>query len=710
MSLLIALLLIVFAVGGPMIAVRQERLASDLSSKNYELSIAAAFEAWNDGDVELTEKLLAPVMARGDSTLSQRFESKYLWNRCQATRQRLALIHPQPVSSFAYTDNGGTLITGGIDGIVRFWDLKSRTVLNEIRPQPIRQITAIDLSPDGHFLAIAGNAGRIQIWSCDTLSIVRDLRGHAKEVRDIEFAPDGQHVASVGMDGRVLLWAVSTDRLLEAVELDSFVENAVSTAFSPDGQYVAATGGADDHQPGPTELRVWKVASRELIRTFKLRTFRSDVLPLAFSADGRLLACGVRKQIVVYDTQLWVEEQTITTNANPVGSLSFSPGDRRIAINEHNRVRLYDLDDSDAVATILTCRANVTSLCWSPNGSEIAASGQDGTVVFGRVPPRGSATDYEGWATAVAFSHGMNSPELLVAHGFVGELDRGFLTPLNPINGAWGSHLGNGMGYLAVATSRTQPEVVAAAAKNDGENEIHVLNTRTRRRLWTLRGHEQTIYHMTFSKNGNRLASVDLDVDIEKPSTVRIWDTQHGTGRVIDDSAPAYDVAFWDNDQQLAVCGKTDGTGFVRSYDVMTGKVLQEFNNRDMLICLSLSPDERSVFAGGIEGMTASWDLRDGFERFSTRGKSDGVLSAAYTRDGKTIAAVIGDRIIRLWNADTGDRIGDIHTSHFPGSLSISDDNQLIAVGCRDGSVTVWGADGTERVFHPSFLTAPDKQ
>jgi eukaryotic-like serine/threonine-protein kinase len=92
---------------------------------------------------------------------------------------------------------------------------------------------SVTFSPDGAFLAIAGDGGTAQIWNVQTGQLHAALRGHTARVSAIAFSPDGSTVATGGDDKTVRLWDVATGQ--ERVTFTRHIHQVRSLAFLPDG-------------------------------------------------------------------------------------------------------------------------------------------------------------------------------------------------------------------------------------------------------------------------------------------------------------------------------------------------------------------------------------------------------------------------------------------------------------------------------------------
>jgi cytochrome c len=189
-----------------------------------------------------------------------------------------------------------------------------------------------------------------------------------------------------------------------------------------------------------------------------------------------------------------------------------------------------------------------------------------------------------------------------------------------------------------------------ASASWDGTVRLWPLAGGTPR---VLEGHQQNVNGVAFTADGKSLVSVSYDL------TVRIWPlTAESSPTIVTLPSPLNAVAVSPNGEILAggADGKVyflSGAGELRG-DVEAGPT--------PVIALALSPDGKLAAAAGIRGSVAIIERQARKLTRTLVGPGLPVWSAAFFPDSRTLLTGGADRLVRRWDATTGEHLGAVAT------------------------------------------------
>lgn len=128
------------------------------------------------------------------------------------------------------------LMSGSIDGTVKFWDFNNGTLHKSV---VIGQAVAkLCLARDSSLLAVVTDDFVIHVYDIDTQVCVRRLHGHSAAITDLAFTPDGRWIVAADADSYLRVWDLPTGSCVEWVTMQSPI---TSLTISPRGDFLATS-------------------------------------------------------------------------------------------------------------------------------------------------------------------------------------------------------------------------------------------------------------------------------------------------------------------------------------------------------------------------------------------------------------------------------------------------------------------------------------
>lgn len=140
-------------------------------------------------------------------------------------------------------------------------------------------------SPDGRWLCTGGNDGEIKIWDVKTGKYSRSLLGHKNTVRSLAFSPDGSLLIS-GSDQRIKIWNFETGEMRQS--FFGHPDWIRGLTVTTDSQFLLSTGD--------TKIKIWNLETAQKLQTFIAHD--APIRAMTMSQDGKLLITGSTDGVV----------------------------------------------------------------------------------------------------------------------------------------------------------------------------------------------------------------------------------------------------------------------------------------------------------------------------------------------------------------------------------------------------------------------------
>ena len=211
----------------------------------------------------------------------------------------------------------------------------------------------------------------------------------------------------------------------------------------------------------------------------------------------------------------------------------------------------------------------------------------------------------------------------------------------------------------------------------------------------TLTGHKSGVFNVAFSPDGKYLATASKD------HTAKLWDAT--TGKEVrtfkGHNLGIYSVTFSPDGKTLATTSE-DQT--VRLWDVETGKELACSSHTGDVYHAVFSPDGKRVATCGSDNLVILWDATNLKALFRLEGHTNRVVTVSFSPDGTRLTSACGTDArndttepggeVKLWDAATGQEVFSLPPKSATGVLTIafSPDGKRLAGACMGNKVKVW--------------------
>ena len=138
-----------------------------------------------------------------------------------------------------FSPDGKTIVTANNDGIARLWDVETGRELRRWTGPARMGGGAVTFTPDDRraLYAIGGEHG-FHVVDVETGKELGHFEGHTHNVYALAVSPNGRYVASAGNDKVVRLWAAEEGRSVR--ELAGHAEHVYSLAFHPESGHLVS--------------------------------------------------------------------------------------------------------------------------------------------------------------------------------------------------------------------------------------------------------------------------------------------------------------------------------------------------------------------------------------------------------------------------------------------------------------------------------------
>jgi WD40 repeat protein len=556
-------------------------------------------------------------------------------------------------------------------------------------------------------IAVLLLAQNLSAEQSDDIRLMIKLGHSSSGVSCVTFSPDGRYVLTGSWDSSAVLWQRATGREIRVFVTDGQVE---SVRFSPDSKFILA---GVEHKGA----LLWEVETGKEIRRFG--DDKSSSTKACFSPDGRYV-CTPGNPVRIWDATTGDLFRTIKLRdkEDHADVIEFSLDGEFVIGSAQSNTFVWRVSDGR-----LFRQLPGTSVGSLETRERVAVS-RDGAVVTGGEDNHpicawdirtGKLLLKIPGSNLASASFSSDGAQLLI-----GELDwdsvRFHLSLFDVRTGTRIREYPN----IHASDFEISPDNLSILATDGDYRGTHIWDLVTGEEVRQFASRQSLLTGAVF-------LPPDKVVISRGDGTLGIWDLS--AGREVRNFQIAHDTVESlmlspDGTQVLTICaipGRSHhsfepiaGLGELSSWDLATGRKIHKFESQGLLLnTAAFSPDGRRVAAGGAGDSAWIWDAGTGqlIRKISMRKKSDTetIVGIAFSPDSRFLVTGTDEGVETVLDAESGRQIKVLKNADkqwtqvrlggfTPNPVAFSADGRYVIAGCTEGVVRMWQADTGKQV------------
>jgi WD40 repeat protein len=587
--------------------------------------------------------------AAGGLLASGGFREVKLW-RAPRVERWAEWTHDAPVVAVAIS--GSSLAaTGDASGKVRLWDIESGKTVQTIAAHQAA-VTGLVFSPDGATLYSASLDKSLRAWKIPDGSPAGKPADSASPIHALALVNQGQWLVTGQADGSAHVWDTrDTSKPLQEIKAHGSAVTALAAVPSAPLEFL--TGGEDAF------VRRFNAETGKQHSEFKAE---GPVAAVAARADGRRIAAAGAGYLALWNAD----------SGKPVVQLK---GDSRLAV----KVAEIDAQIAFTKSAIALAKSDIKAY----EGAERRVKTTAESVTKAEEELKKAEKTRDEKKEALDKAKEGDAKKVEAAEKALDDAETAVVVA--------GTVIERAKGVAERAVKTLADEERAVAQREELQKQQESAKSAAAEAAKTPLGFRA----LAFSANGQRLAAGSED------GAIHFFDSHAGTHAQTqaEQAGAVRALAFGTDGTLVSAAAGNRAFAFSAASDwrlLRTIGLSEPERLVDRVLTLDFSPDGRwLVSGGGLPSRTGElkiWNVADGrLAREIVGAHGDTIFAARFSRDGRHIASAGADRLVKVFNAESGELVRTFagHTAHALGVDWNFDGKLLVSCG-GDNVLKLW--------------------
>jgi WD40 repeat protein len=259
-----------------------------------------------------------------------------VWNLRDGISYRKLHGHSSRISSVVLSDDASVCVSLDTSGMMLIWNPLTRSD-GDVLTVSAKIDRCLAMTADGACLLSGGEDGIIRVWCVKTKRCVRNLEGHTGAISDLSILPDGRLAISGSTDGTARIWDVAAGTCLRILYGGSYAKAVTAVVIAREG--TIAYTGHQDHS-----VRMWDLRTGTYLRRFG-NVHKNTISAIAVSDDGSLVASAdTYRRICIWDGATSSLIHVFDDHTRPVKGLAMVQNGRfAVSVGDDKAIRVWNL-------------------------------------------------------------------------------------------------------------------------------------------------------------------------------------------------------------------------------------------------------------------------------------------------------------------------------------------------------------------------------